>query len=340
MANQEIRQALNKVEITGVVKEHKLATGKTDKGEKYINGSIVVKAGEFTEVTVKVYVAETNSKGKVKKAYENLKKILDGELKTLAEVSEEEAVKVRLWGNDGFTPQFREEMYKPENASEVVTRVGIDLGFGNVAVDNNIAPEDYKATFDVEMFVESVAEELTKDKEETGRVIVKGWCPVYGGSVLPLELKAGVIKDENGEYDFAEDIRSSVDPETTVNFWGDIDFRAIVEKISKGGSLGRAKVEEKRTYVHDLVAVGADFVAEDDEYDIDDIKQAIIERENKKREAQDKADGAEDKTSKKGTGIANKRAASRNRADRTDRTSRATKPATTASDDDDDELPF
>jgi hypothetical protein len=52
MANQEIRQALNKVEITGVVKEHKLASGKNDQG-KYINGSLVIKAGEFTEVTVK-----------------------------------------------------------------------------------------------------------------------------------------------------------------------------------------------------------------------------------------------------------------------------------------------
>jgi hypothetical protein len=343
MAKQEIRQALNKIDITGVIKEHKLASGKSDEG-KYINGSIVIKAGEFTEVTVKVFVTETNSKGKTKKAYENLEKILKGEIKTMVEVSEEDAVKVRLWGNEGFTPQFREEIFKPENATEVVTKIGVDLGFGNITIDNKITPEDYKATFDIEMFVESVEEEIDKNDEETGRVIVKGWCPVYGGSVIPLELKAGIVVDDDGEYDFAEDVRNSIDPETTVNFWGDINFKAIVEKVLKGGSLGRAKVDEKRTYIHDLIAIGADFVEEDNEYDIEDIKQARIERENKKQEAENKAENKEDK-SNKSSGIAGRRAASRNnKADKSARTNRTNKTSNPVNDkpntDDDDDLPF
>jgi hypothetical protein len=335
MANQEIRQALNKIEITGVVKEHKLDSGKTNEGDKYINGSLVIKAGEFTEITVKVFVSETNSKGKVKKAYENLEKILKGEAKTMAEVSEEEAVKVRLWGNEGFTPQFKEEIFKPENAAEVVTKIGVDLGFGNITIDNNITPEDYKATFDVEMFIESVEEELNKDDEETGRVIVKGWVPVYGGSVIPLEVKAGIIEDADGEYDFAEDIRSNVDMDSTINFWGDIDFKAIIEKTSKGGSLGRAKVEEKRTYIHDLVAIGANFIEGEDEYDVEDIKQARIERENKKQEAQDKAENS-DKGNKKNSNIANRRTTARN--NRTSNTNNKTDKNSTRVDD--DEIPF
>lgn len=334
MTNQEIRQALNKIEITGVVKEHKLDTGKTSEGDKYINGSLVVKAGEFTEITVKVFVSETTSKGKVKKAYENLEKILKGEVKTMAEVPEEEAVKVRIWGNEGFTSQFKEEIFKPENATEVVTKIGVDLGFGNITLDNNVNPEDYKATFDVEMFVESVEEEMNKDEEETGRVIVKGWVPVYGGSVIPLEIKAGIVEDEDGEYDFAEDIRSNIDLDSTVNFWGNIDFKAIIEKTSKGGSLGRAKVEEKRTYIHDLIAVGANFVEGDDEYDIEDIKQARIERENKKQEAQDKAESG-DKGNKKGSSIANKRATTR--GNRGSNASNKTNKNTKA---EDDEIPF
>jgi len=336
MANQEIRQALNKIEITGVVKEHKLGTGKTSEGEKYINGSLVIKAGEFTEITVKVFVSETTSKGKVKKAYENLDKILKGEAKTMTEVSEDEAVKVRIWGNDGFTSQFKEEMFKPENATEVVTKISVDLGFGNITIDNNIAAEDYKATFDVEMFVESIEEEIDKNDEETGRVIVKGWVPVYGGSVIPLEIKAGIVEDEEGEFDFAEDIRNNIDLESTVNFWGNIDFKAIIEKVSKGGSLGRAKVEENRTYIHDLVAIGANYIEGDDEYDIEDIKQARIERENKKQEAQDKAENS-DKSSKKGSGsIANKRATTR--GNRTSSTSNKTNKNTSKVED--DEIPF
>jgi hypothetical protein len=337
MAKQEIRQALNKIDITGVVKEHKLASGKNEEG-KYINGSMVVKAGEFTEITVKVFVSETNSKGKVKKAYENLEKILKGEVKTMVEVPEEEAVKVRLWGNDGFTPQFKEEIFKPENATDVVTKINVELGFGNVTIDNKITPEDYKAAFDVEVFVESVEEEIGKNDEETGRVIIKGWCPVYGGSVIPLEIKAGIIEDEEGEYDFAEDIRSSVDPETTVNFWGTIDFKSIVEKTAKGGSLGKAKVEEKRTYVHDLIATGADFIEGEEEYDIDDIKQARVERENKKQEAKEKAEGNADKGNKS-NGIAGRRSATRN--NRATNNRGANKPANNKpSQEEEDDLPF
>ena len=333
MAKNEIRQALNKIEVTGVVKEHKLNSGKTKDGDKYINGSLVIKAGEFTEITVKVMVSEKNSKGKVKKAYENLEKILKGEVKTMTEVSEEEAAKVRLWGNDGFTPQFREEIYKPENATEVVTKIGIDLGFGNITLDNNVNSEDYKATFDVEMFVVSVEEELNKNDEETGRVIIKGWVPVYGGSVIPLEIKAGIVEDEDGEFDFAEDIRSNIDLESTLNFWGNIDYKAIIEKTSKGGSLGKAKIEEKRTYIHDLVAIGGDLIEGENEYDIEDIKQATIERENKKQEEQDKAENS-DKGSKKGSGsIANKRATTRG-----NRTSNAT--SKTTANNKDDEIPF
>ena len=313
MAKQEIRQALNKVEVTGVVKEHKLNSGKGDNG-KYINGSLVVKAGEFTEVTFKVFVQETNSKGKVKKTYENLKKILDGDFKTMAETSEQEAVKVRIWGNEGFTPQFKEEIYMPEGANEVKTLLSLDLGFGNVTIDEKITPDDYKATFDVEMFVQSVEEELNKDDEETGRVVVKGWTPVYGGSVIPLTIVAGIVEDEEGEFDFAEEVRSNIDPESTINFWGDIDFKVIIEKKSKGGSMGRAKTEEKRAYVHDLVAIGANFVEGDNEYTIEDIQQATVERENKIQEVKNKAENGDSgkNNSNKGAGIASRRRANRN----------------------------
>jgi len=328
---QEIRPALNKIDITGVVKEHKLNSGKGENGN-YINGSLVVKAGEFTEVTVKVFVNEMNSKNKVKKSYETLKKILKGEVKTMVEASEEEAVKIRLWGNEGFTPQFREEIFKPENSTEVVTKVGVDLGFGNITIDDKITPEDYEARFDVEVFVESVEEEIDKvTEQETGRVVVKGWSPVYGGSVIPLEIKVGTIVDEEGELDFAEDIRSNIDAETTVNFWGNIDFKAIIEKKSKGGGMGRAKVDKKTTYIHDLVAIGADFVEGDDEYTIEDIQQARVERENKKQEVANKESEGEKSNKNNSIGA--------NKHNRLNRINRVNKPTTTKNNND-DELPF
>jgi hypothetical protein len=298
---QELRQGLNKIEITGVLKESKLSSGKSDNGN-YINGSLVIKAGEFTELELKVFANEKNKEGKVRKVYETLKQILDKELETLADgVPEEEATKVRVWGNEGFTPQFREEMYVTEaNPDEVTTRISLDLGFGNVTVDDRIKPEDYKATFDVEMFVVKIQDEI-KNHEETGRVIIKGYVPVYGGEVIPLEVVAGVVEDEDGEFDFAEEIRGSVHEGSTINLWGNIDYKAIIVKKSKGGSLGRAKVEETRTYVNDLVAIGGDIIDDVDlEIDEELIRQAAKERENKKDEVLQKS--KEEKKSGKGKG--------------------------------------
>jgi hypothetical protein len=87
----------------------------------------------------------------------------------------------------------------------------------------------------------------------------------------------------------------------TLNVWGDIDYKAIVTKVKKGGGLGKAKVEEKRDYVNDLVITGADIIEDEEkEFDMELIKKAKVERdieiENKKKE-----ESAED--SKKGKGL-------------------------------------
>lgn len=293
MENQTLRRGTNKIDITGVVKEHKLKEGSGDNG-KYINGSLVVKAGEFTEVEVKVFVNEKSKEGKIKKAYTTLKSIIDEEQQTLAKVNEDEAVKVRIFGNGDFTPQFREEMYVTEdNPDECKTKISLDLGFGNVSTSDKITSDDYKAKFEVEMFIAKIEDETKKVDgvdEETGRVIIKGYTPIHGGSVIPLEVVTGMIQGEDGEdINFAEQIRANVAEQTSINLWGDIDYRAIIEKIKKGGGLGVAKVEEKRTYIHDLVATGGDIIDVDKEFDAELIRKATVERENKKDEAIEKA---------------------------------------------------
>lgn len=295
MENQELRQATNKVELVGVVKEQKLNAGRSENG-KYINGALVVKCGEFTEITLKVMVNELTSTGNVKKAYTTLKSILDGDNKTLADgVDFAEATKIKVFGNGDFTAKFKEEMYASKEAEgEVKTMVSIDLGFGNIVIDNSLKEEDFKATFDVEMFIEKVKEEIIND-ESTGRAIVTGWTPVYGGLVIPLTIVAGIVEDEEGEFDFGDEVLSQLEEGMTVNFWGDINYLKKVEKIKKGGSLGRAKTEDKTTYVHELVATGADVIPEEKEYDADMIKAALTERENKKQEALTKESKKEDK---------------------------------------------
>ena len=296
MAN-ELRTGMNKIGITGVVKEHKLSLQKNDKKEEYINGSLIIKAGEFKEIELRVFVSKLKKDGTVKKNFETLKKFIDKEYDTMA-TNKENAATISVYGNDNFTPQLKEERYANQTKTEVITKISCDLGFGNIRVAD-FQEEEYKATFDIEMFVTSIDEEM-KDDEETGRVIVKGFTPVYGGDVMEMKIIAGKIVDEEGEYDFAEDIRDGVDVGDTVNFWGDINFMKIIEKKKKGGGMGRAKIEEKSTYINELVATGAELVDDEDKaFDEELIGTAVRERkiamEEKLNEAKKKGDGKQNK---------------------------------------------
>ena len=304
--NAELRQAINDITLIGEVKEQKLNLNKNKEGN-YINGSLVINTGNFSEIEIKVFVAEKNKKGKVKKSFETLQKLINEDYLTLASCKNDEdrenVAKVRIQGQKEFTPRFNEDIFKIKETEEVKTKVNIDLGFGNITVDSSIKPEDYKATFDIEMFVTSVKEE-TKQDEPTGRAIVSGWTPIYGGKVIPMEVVVGIILNDDGEeFDFGEDILAQVEEGMTLNVWGDINYKSIITKTTKGGGLGRAKVEEHKEYINELVVVGADIQEDEDkEFDMELIKQAKIERdvaiEEKKNE--------EVVDSKKGRGMGNK----------------------------------
>jgi len=283
---QELRQALNKIDLVGLVKEHKLNKGKTkDKGNEknYINGSLVIKTGEYSEIELALYVEEKNKDGKIKKNYEVLEGFINEEHLTLAgcksEEDRENVAKVKVFGNKDFCPHFSEDIFKVKETGEVINKIKVDLSFGTIKVDNLINEEDYKAEFDIEMYVTSITEE-EKEQELTGRAIVKGWTPIYGGKVMPMTILAENYKDEDGgNIELASDLLN-VEAGSTLNLWGNINYQKIVTKVKKGGSMGKAKIEEKTEYVNDLVAIGADIIEDEEkEFDGELVKKAKLSRD-------------------------------------------------------------
>ena len=300
--SSELKQGLNSVEVTGVVKENKLEDNKNDKGN-FINGSLIIKTGEFSNVEVKVFVSEFTKKGKQDLRYSILKQIALGELPTIADgATEEEAVKVSIWSdNNKFSAGFKEDIFKPKNSAKVVTKVNIDLGLGKFEINNKIKPEDYKAKFDVDVYVDKIKEEI-KNEEETGRVVVSGYIPAYGGRVIPIEMVAGIVKDkDDNDFDFAEQFRTDVDEGTPLRLYGAINFQEIIEKKKVGGVLGMAKIEETKKYVSDLVLVGGD--SSTVKINEEAIKDALAERDIKIKEIENKGS--------KGVGLKNKLATSK-----------------------------
>lgn len=297
---EELRAGINNEELIGVVKEQKLKTNKGKSGN-YINGSLIIKTGEFSEIELNVFVNEETKSGKTSKIYETLKGFIDKEYKTMAncESDEDTPAKVRVYGNNNFTPHFTDNMFKDQNSGQVIQKMRLDLGFGTIYIDDNVKKEDYKATFDVEMCIQSIKEE-EKDDELTGRVIVNGYLPMYDGSIMPMKILAGKITDDNGEeIDFGQDLLDAVEEGMTIEIWGDLNYKTKITKIKKGGSLGKAKIEEKREYINELIAAGAVIQEDEDkEFDVELIKKAKIERDNKIEEIKNSKDD-----DKKATGL-------------------------------------
>ena len=97
--------------------------------------------------------------------------------------------------------------------------------------------------------------------------------PTYGGGVFPITL---IAENQEGEGmgNFVEDVRDYIEEGDTVDFWGDIKFITMREKIeTKGKGIGKAKVEDKTTYIHDLILNGMEIVEDEEkQYNEDDIR--------------------------------------------------------------------
>ena len=316
----ELRQAKNRIAIAGVVKEHKLKDNKGENG-KYINGSLVIATKDNVEVELRVFVNQmTNPKDgsepKEKKAYGTLKSFIEGEYPTMASIKEDdEETKptiVRVYGNGDFQPSFREERYPNQAKTEMITRLSTDLGFGSIVVANDLKEENFTANYEVEAFVTEITDEVKTvdgEEEETGRLVIKGCVPTYGGGVFPITL---IAENQEGEgmENFVEDVRDYIEEGDTVDFWGDIKFITMREKIeTKGKGIGKTKVEDKTTYIHDLILNGMEIVEDEEkQYDEDDIRKAIKQRQIDLEEALTKAQEDSEEV-KKTKGVAGKRKA-------------------------------
>lgn len=305
----ELRQAINKFNVAGVVKEakdFKVNSGENENGAySYIAGKLVIKAGDTREITVKTRANQFTKKGDTNHMFETLSKFMDGTYPTMAtpDVTEEMATKVSIYGNKDFTPRLADNIYYRDG--QLRESISFDLGFGKLIIKDNLSPEEYKAEFEVEMFVKDVQPEVKGDTE-TGRTVIEGYVPVYGGSAMPIKVVAEDITLADGTVvPFASDVLSGVYPEQTYVFWGDIRYDVIETTVSKGGSLGIAKIETKKETVREFVTVGGDMIVDPDKmYTSEQIQVALVERENRKQqEIKRGEENAQNQNANRGVGL-------------------------------------
>lgn len=187
----ELREALNEVFIEGILKEKTLELATIDvQGKKadVIRGELVISDKENSEHRVRVFANKLTKEGKENSVYKGLKTVMD-EYVSVAEAlklgqTAEAADKVRITkGKIGLN-----EYYTPNG--ELRSFPIVTTNFVNRVKDGTYNP---KAEFTLEIYFDNILPEI-KDNEETGRLIVKGIVPVYGGEVIPLTF---IVADED-----------------------------------------------------------------------------------------------------------------------------------------------
>ncbi|MGN0449481.1 MAG: hypothetical protein ACI4G0_03880, partial [Ruminococcus sp.] len=264
MAENTMRQADNEVAVEGILQEVRLDIRESANKEEYISGEIDIETEEGSVHTFKLYSKAKKKDGTENGIFKGLKTVKE-EYLSVAKVGKEEADKVRITagqlgvndyvGGDDQLKSF------PQLSTNFINRVNAGDEF------------DPKAEFEVELFVQSVTEEVKND-EETGRVKLRGYVPLFGGRIAPLEF---VAEGEGAEY-----IRDTYETGHTVKIFGEIVNKVEITRTKAEVGFGKANDKIKRNYTREyLITGGTEPYEEDDSkaYKLETIKAALAERE-------------------------------------------------------------
>ena len=278
MDNTNLRQAENVAKVTGKVSDISLEKLEAGTPKEHIKGNIFIKTSDTNVVRVGVFCSKyTSERNLNEKVYPGINTVME-QYKSIASYGEEEADVVTVKGSVDW---YREG---PTYKSNFFTRV-------------NKVPEEYEATFDVEVYIDSTMFETDADGEETGRIIINGWVPMYKG-IKPIKIIA--------DTDLASEVDGYFEVGSTYKIFGKIvSSKTVTKNVVKAG-IGKDKIEEKVTYVNELIMEGAtEEYVDEKAFDPDAVKLSVQEYKDGLKDAQNKANNHN--TNNKPSGMASGR---------------------------------
>lgn len=265
-----LREANNTVHICGILKNTDLEIRQDRNGNNFISGKVVVLVeGDDdipNEVTVRCQANQYTAAKQESKLYSNLVKfktncVTMASLMAIEGLTEKEAKKrasyVRMNGR-----LMRSEY--PDKNGRLASYEGVSCSFITIFDDNNMWQYAPEATFDVEIFFKAIRPETNRDGEETGRILIDGIIPIYGGKVIPYSF---VAEDDTADY-----MSSNYEIGRTGHIWGDLVSTVQRQEIVHQG-FGKPHKEVKTTFKHENLITGGD----ETQYDEDDEKNFNIE---------------------------------------------------------------
>ena len=265
-----LRQANAKAFVEGVVSEKDLKVV-TEEGKNKITGHLTVKTSDVNFIKFNVNVNEKTKNNTDNKTYAGIQTVMN-EYKSIAEVGEEEATRVKVSGD--ISP------FTGKNGEKIVSYKS--NFFNRLKADEELEP---KAEFSIELFISGINPEIDAEGVETGRTIVSGWMPTYNG-IEPIDLVA--------EGEVAQAVDSGFEVGQTVEFYGEIINNRIETVTEIPVKIGKPRKKVTVEIKNDLIITGASEAYEEGitpelPYEADTIQAAIQERANRLEEAKAKA---------------------------------------------------
>lgn len=276
-----LREAENKVKIEGILSEVDIKEGQFKKDGKdvdYISGVIKVKVTQningtdtTLEVPVHLYASAKTRTGNTNPAYTSIKKVQDEFVSIAACGSEAQADCVRL-----TNARISMNEYTGQDG-RMISYPRISGSFVNKIKREEMTPE---ATFSSEFVIADMKPETDASGIETGRYLITGIIPQYGGKVdvVPFVAYNKNVIDAVSKY-WAVD--------KTVSAIGKLNFSSTVEEHLVEVDFGEPRKESRTVSVNDLIITGGSStpLAGDAAFDIGEIANALTERKNRLADA-------------------------------------------------------
>ena len=258
-------QATNKITIIGKLLDATFNKGTTSEGKPYERANLTVRVTqsygnrtETSEIPVSAFATQYTKTGATNPAFTNIQSLK--EFKTAQNVGIDAADSVRM------TSANLQENAFVSKSGQLINGWQIRSSFFNPGKGI-----DETATFSVDIFIMDMHEEMDREENPTGRLIVKGGIVQYGGKLDVVEF---VVEAP----DCVEHISRNWQVNDTVNARGRIRFTSLEEKRASSESSWGEEVPETTTRVmRELIITTGDPEGKEEEfaYDQADIKKAF-----------------------------------------------------------------
>ena len=268
-------QAENIVVIKGILSEVGIKEGsfrKDGQDNPYIGGSIKVLVNQDIagvpyemEVPISVFATKFKKDGKENPAYKSLKDVMDNFVSIAAAGDINKADHVCITRGT-----LKENSFCPEGKDQVVTTTKLEATFINKINKNECIPE---ATFHGVIVIGNKVDEVDKEGNPTGRLIINGIIPQYGGR---LDMVKYVVSNEQA----INHINSYWHDGDTVKIQGKMNYSSKTEFVVEEMGFGEPIKTAKTTSVKDLIITSGSPAGLGSElsYNLDEIRVGLAER--------------------------------------------------------------